>query len=154
MASLSSRFALQCIALGLLAISAAQAAEPLAGLAPKELRGLWYPKSETSVAKCANFLSRDPVEPGSGALVVSERQFVQWGENGPTAVTFLTDVRPRRSSTWRVQGLLDLPPYEAPKVLETYVIEVRKDEMLWSARHTDDQLAEQVTTSVFVRCGY
>jgi hypothetical protein len=134
--------------------SIAQAAEPIAGLAPIELRGLWYPRSAASEAKCANFLSRDPVEPGAGALVISEKQMVQWNDQGPTAVRFLTDVRPRRSNTWRVQALVDVSPYDAPKVLETYVIEVRKDLLLWSTRRVGDQLAEVVDTAMFVRCGY
>ena len=134
--------------------SVAQAAQPIAGLAPIEMRGLWYPKSEASEAKCANYLSRDPVEPGDGALVVSERQMVQWNGHGPTTVSFLTDVRPRRSNTWRVQALVDRPPYEAPKVLETYVIEVRKNKLLWSTRRVNEKLDEVVDTAVFLRCGY
>lgn len=132
----------------------AQAAQPISGLAPLEIRGLWYPRSEVSEAKCANFLSRDPVEPGDGALVVSERQMVQWNGHGPTTVSFLTDVRPRRSNTWRVQALVDRPPYEAPKVLETYVIEVRKNKLLWSTRRVNEKLDEVVDTAVFLRCGY
>ena len=134
--------------------SVAQAAQPIAGLAPVEMRGLWYPKSEASEAKCASFLSRDPVEPGDGALVVSEKQMVQWNDHGPTAVRFLTGVRPRRSNTWRVQALVDMPPYEAPKVLETYVIEVRKNELMWSTRRVSEKLDEVVDTTVFLRCGY
>lgn len=134
--------------------SVVQAAQPIAGLAPIEMRGLWYPKSEASEAKCANYLSRDPVEPGDGALVVSERQMVQWNGHGPTTVSFLTDVRPRRSNTWRVQALVDRPPYEAPKVLETYVIELRKNKLLWSTRRVNGKLDEVVDTAVFLRCGY
>lgn len=132
----------------------AQAAKPIAGLAPVEMRGLWYPKNEASEALCANFLSRDPVEPGAGALVISEQQMVQWNDHGPTTMSFLTDVRPRRSKTWRIQALVDVPPYAAPKVLQTYVIEVRKDELLWSTRRVNDQLSETVETATFVRCGY
>jgi len=134
--------------------TAVQAAAPIAGLTPVAMRGLWYPKSELSEAKCANFLSRDPVEPGAGALVVSEQQMVQWADHGPTIISFLTDVRPRRSNTWRIQALVDVPPYEAPKVLETSVIEVRKNELHWSARRVNEKLVEVVDTSVFVRCGY
>ena len=134
--------------------SLVQAASPIAGLAPVDMRGLWYPKSQASEAKCANFLSRDPVEPGAGALVVSEQQIVQWDDQGPTTVSFITDVRPRRSSTWRMQALVDVPPYETPKVLETYVIEVRKNELLWSSRRVNEKLAESVTTTAFLRCGY
>ncbi|OAD41735.1 hypothetical protein LPB72_10490 [Hydrogenophaga crassostreae] len=134
--------------------SAVHAAASIAGLAPVDMRGLWYPRSDSSEAKCANYLSRDPVEPGAGALVVSEQQMVRWDDHGPTTISFLTDVRPRRSKTWRIQALVDVPPYEAPKVLETYVIEVRKDELHWSARHVNEKLAEVVDTTVFVRCGY
>jgi hypothetical protein len=141
-------------ALVLSTASVAQAAEPIAGLAPKEMRGLWYPKSVASEAQCANFLSRDPVEPGAGALVISEQQMVQWDEQGPTTISFLTDVRPRRANTWRIQALVDVPPYEAPKVLETYVLEVRDDRLLWSTRSVNEKLTESVRTAVFVRCGY
>ena len=134
--------------------SVAQAAEPIAGLAPIELRGLWYPRSAASEAKCANFLSRDPVEPGAGALVISEKQMVQWSDQGPTAVRFLTDVRPRRVNTWRVQALVDVAPYDASKVLETYVIEVRSNRLLWSTRRVNEKLDEVVDTAVYLRCGY
>ena len=132
----------------------AQAASPIAGLAPVEMRGLWFPRSFDTEEKCANFLSRDPVLPGNEALVVSETQMVRWDEQGPTAVHFLTDVRPRRSNTWRIQALVDVPPYEAPKVLNTYVIEVRKDRLLWSTRRVNEKLDEVVDTVVLLRCGY
>ncbi len=142
------------VVLALACVQVAQASEPVAGLAPLEMRGLWYPKSQRSEALCANFLSRDPVEPGEGALVVSEKQVVQWDAQGPTTVSFLTDVRPRRSNTWRIQALVDTPPYESPKVLHTYVIEVRKNRMLWSTRRLADNLSEVVNTTEFMRCGY
>ena len=152
---ISSIFRPVCaIILALGCLQMAQANEALAGLAPLEIRGLWYPKSPESESLCANFLSRDPVEPGEGALVVSETQMVQWDAHGPTAVHFLTDVRPRRSNTWRIQALVDTPPYEAPKALETYVIEVRKKKLLWSTRRVAENLSEVVDTTEFLRCGY
>jgi hypothetical protein len=94
------------------------------------------------------------VEPDVGALVINERQMVRWVQPGQSATIFVTDVQPRRRNTWRIQGLLDAPPYEAPKVLETYVFEVRQDDLHWSSRREGARLSERVETSVFARCGY
>ena len=131
-----------------------QAATPIPGLTPVDMRGLWFPKSDVGAAKCANYLGRHPVEPDVGALVINERQMVQWVQPGQSATIFVTDVQPRRRNTWRIQGLLDAPPYEAPKILETYVFEVRQDDLHWSSRREGDLLSEKVNTAVFVRCGY
>lgn len=131
-----------------------QAATPTPGLTPVDMRGLWFPKSDAGTAKCASYLGRHPVEPDVGALVINERQMVQWVQPGQSATIFVTDVQPRRRNTWRIQGLLDAPPYEAPKVLETYVFEVRQDDLHWSSRREGDLLNEKVNTAVFVRCGY
>lgn len=131
-----------------------QAATPTPGLTPVDMRGLWFPKSESGTAKCASYLGRHPVEPDVGALVINARQMVQWVQPGQSATIFVTDVQPRRRNTWRIQGLLDAPPYEAPKVLETYVFEVRQDDLHWSSRREGDLLNEKVNTAVFVRCGY
>ncbi|UJW82392.1 hypothetical protein [Hydrogenophaga sp. SL48] len=130
------------------------AATPIPGLTPVDIRGLWFPKSEAGSAKCANYLGRQPVEPDVGALVINERQMVRWVQPGQSATIFVTDVQPRRRNTWRIQGLLDAPPYEAPKVLETYVFEVRQDDLHWSSRREGARLSERVETSVFARCGY
>lgn len=132
----------------------AHAAAPAARLTPVDMRGLWFPKGEDGTAKCAAYLGRKPVEPDPGALVVSEAQIQQWAENTQTTVYFVTDVQARRAHTWRVQALVDVPPYEKPKVLETYVMELRQDELLWSRRRGEDAMAEQVDTAVYARCGY
>jgi hypothetical protein len=137
-----------------LASSLIQAATPIPGLTPADMRGLWFPKSDAGTAKCASYLGRHPVEPDVGALVINERQMVQWVQPGQSATIFVTDVQPRRRNTWRIQGLLDAPPYEAPKVLETYVFEVRQDDLHWSSRREGDLVNEKVNTAVFVRCGY
>jgi hypothetical protein len=63
-------------------------------------------------------------------------------------------VQPRRVNTWRMQALLDAPPYDKAKTLETYVFELRQDELLWSRRRGADTLDEAVDTTVFARCGY
>jgi hypothetical protein len=147
---------LQCLGGALLCLTSAvaQAATPIPGLTPVDMRGLWFPKSDAGTAKCASYLGRHPVEPDVGALVINERQMVQWVQPGQSATIFITDVQPRRRNTWRIQGLLDLPPYEAPKVLETYVFEVRQDDLHWSSRREGDLQNEKVNTAVFVRCGY
>lgn len=136
------------------ASSLIQAAAPIPGLTPTDMRGLWFPKSDAGTAKCASYLGRHPVEPDVGALVINERQMVHWVQPGQSATIFVTDVQPRRRNTWRIQGLLDAPPYEAPKVLETYVFEVRQDDLHWSSRREGDLQNEKVNTAVFVRCGY
>lgn len=130
------------------------AATPIPGLTPVDMRGLWFPRSKAGSVKCANYLGRQPVEPDVGALVINERQMVRWVQPGQSATIFVTDVQPRRRNTWRIQGLLDAPPYEAPKVLETYVFELRQDDLHWSSRREGAQLNEKVDTAVFVRCGY
>lgn len=138
-----------------LAASAHAATPPaVSGLTPVDMRGLWFQKDEAGAAKCAAYLGRKPVEPDAGALVVSERQLQQWADNTQTTMYFVTDVQPRRANTWRLQALVDVPPYEKPKVLETYVFELRQDELLWSRRSSEDAQPEQVLTRVFARCGY
>jgi hypothetical protein len=132
----------------------APAATPIPGLTPVEMRGIWFAKSEIGAAKCASYLGTLPAEPEPGALVVSEKEMVQWGDQGSRAVMFVTDVRPRRPNTWRFQALLDLAPHDRPKVLETYVLELRKNELHWSSRHSDERMTEKVDTAVFERCGY
>ena len=139
--------------LGLCAL-AAQAATPAAGLTPVDMRGLWFPKTEAGAAKCASYLGRKPFEPDPGALVINEQQLLQWADNTQNTMYFVTDVQARRANTWRMQALVDVPPYEKPKVLETYVFELRQDELLWSRRRGEDALTEQVDTAVFARCGY
>ena len=131
-----------------------QAATPIPGLTPVDMRGLWFPKSEAGATQCASYLGRHPVEPEQGALVIHERQMVQWLQPGQSTTIFVTDVQPRRRNTWRIQGLVDAPPYEVPKVLETYVLELRQDELHWSSRREDARLSDKVDTSVFSRCGY
>lgn len=133
----------------------AQAAAPVpSGATPVDMRGLWFQKGEAGSGKCAAFLGRKPFEPDVGALVISERQFQQWSDSSQTTVYFVTDVQPRRANTWRMQALVDTPPYDRPKVLETYVLELRQDELLWSRRSDDDAVPERVDTVPFVRCGY
>mgnify|MGYP001765238098 CR=1 FL=1 len=138
---------------GLCAV-AAQAATPTPGVTPVDMRGLWFVKNEEGAAKCAAYLGRKPVEPDPGALVIDERQLQQWAENTQTTMYFVTDVLPRRMNTWRMQALVDVPPYEKPKTLETFVFELRQDELLWSRRRGNDALEEAVDTTVFARCGY
>lgn len=146
----------QSLAMALLALCAAvaQAATPAPGLTPVDMRGLWFPKTDAGAAKCAAYLGKKPVEPDPGALVINEKQLLQWAENTQNTMYFVTDVQARRANTWRLQALVDAPPYEAPKVLETYVFELRQDELLWSKRRNEDALTEQVDTAVFARCGY
>lgn len=139
----------------LLALAAsAHAATPATGMTPVDMRGLWFQKDEAGSAKCAAYLGRKPVEPDDGALVINERQLQLWAANTQTTMYFVTDVQPRRANTWRMQALVDVPPYEKPKVLETYVFELRTDELLWSRRSSEDAQPEQVVTTVFARCGY
>ena len=133
---------------------AAQAATPTPGITPVDMRGLWFLKNEEGAAKCAAYLGRKPVEPDPGALVIDERQLQQWADNTQTTMYFVTDVQPRRVNTWRMQALVDMPPYDKPKTLETYVFELRQDELLWSRRRGSDALDEPVDTTVFARCGY
>lgn len=138
-----------------LCVTLAQAATPAPGLTPVDMRGLWFPKTEAGTSKCAAYLGKKPVEPDPGALVINERQMLQWAENTQNTMYFVTDVQSRRANTWRLQALVDVPPYEKPKVLETYVFELRQDELLWSKRRNEDAaLTEQVDTAVFARCGY
>lgn len=146
----------RCFVLPLLAVSAtlAQAATPATGITPVDMRGMWFPKSEAGAAKCANYLSKLPVEPDPEALVVSERQMILWAAAGQNTMHFVTDVAPRRANTWRMQALVDVPPYELPKVLQTYVFELRQDELHWSSRRVEDPSGDQVDTAVFARCGY
>jgi hypothetical protein len=141
-------------ALLLLGAVAAHAATPVPGLTPVDMRGLWFQKDEAGTAKCASYLGKKPVEPDAGALVISERQLQQWADNTQTTMYFVTDVQPRRTNTWRMQALVDVPPYERPKTLETYVFELRQDELLWSRRSSEDAQPDQVLTTVFARCGY
>lgn len=148
----SSRFL--TVALAGLWTAAVQAATPAPGLTPVDMRGLWFPKNEAGAAQCAAYLGRKPVEPDAGALLINETQFQQWATDAQTTVYFVTDVQPRRAHTWRLQALVDVPPYEQPKVLETYVMELRQDELLWSRRRNDDVQVESVDTAVFARCGY
>lgn len=138
----------------LLSMSAQAVAPVPAGATPVDMRGLWFQKGEEGAVKCAAFLGRKPFEPDAGALVISERQFQQWFDGSQTTVYFVTDVQPRRANTWRMQALVDTPPYERPKVLETYVLELRQDELLWSRRRHDDAVPEVVDTATFARCGY
>jgi hypothetical protein len=149
---------LQSLSILLLGLGAAlaQAATPAppSGLTPVDMRGLWFEKSEAGAAKCAAYLGKKPVEPDPGALVIHERQLLRWADNSQNTMYFVTDVQPRRANTWRLQALVDAPPYEAPKVLETYVFELRQDELLWSKRRAEDAMTEQVDTAVFARCGY
>jgi hypothetical protein len=137
-----------------LCVVAAQAATPAPGLTPVDMRGLWFPKSEAGASKCAAYLGRKPVEPDPGALVINERQMLQWMESTQNTMYFVTDVQSRRANTWRLQALVDVAPYETPKVLETYVFELRQDELLWSRRRGEEALNEEVDTAVFARCGY
>ena len=137
-----------------LCTTAIHAATPIQGITPVDMRGLWFLKNEEGAAKCAAYLGRQPVEPDPGALVINERQLQLWAENTQTTVYFVTDVQPRRANTWRMQALIDVPPYEKPKALETYVFELRQDELLWSMRRNGDALSEQVETTEFSRCGY
>jgi hypothetical protein len=139
--------------LGLCAL-AALAATPATGLTPVDMRGLWFPKTDAGAAKCAAYLGRKPFEPDPGALVINEQQLLQWADNTQNTMYFVTDVQARRANTWRMQALVDVPPYEKPKVLETYVFELRQDELLWSRRRGEDARTEEVDTAVFARCGY
>src|SRR3990167_3776114 len=131
----------------------AQAASPRArsDLTPVGMRGIWYPKTEAGAQQCARYVLRRPVELDPGALQIGDQNIMEWGSLGQHKVVFVVDVRAKRRSTWRLQGLLDAYPYEAPKVLETYVFEVRKDELRWS-RRVVDVVTERVETSVYVRC--
>ena len=79
---------------------------------------------------------------------------ILWAAAGQNTMHFVTDVAPRRANTWRMQALVDTPPYDRPKVLETYVLELRQDELLWSRRRHDDAVPEVVDTTSFARCGY
>lgn len=137
-----------------LCAAAVHAATPTPGITPVDMRGLWFLKNEEGAAKCAAYLGRKPVEPDPGALVIDERQLQQWAENTQTTMYFVTDVQPRRVNTWRMQALVDVPPYEKAKTLETYVFELRQDELLWSRRRGEELPSEQVDTVVFARCGY
>ena len=137
-----------------LAATSVQAATPPSEVTPTDMRGMWFPKTEAGAAKCANYLGKLPVEPDDEALVVHERQLIQWASAGQNTVYFVTDVSPRRAHTWRVQALVDVPPYEAPKVLQTYVFELRQDELHWSWRRAEDPSGDKVDTAVFARCGY
>ena len=140
--------------LAVLAGTLAQAASPTSAVTPVDMRGLWFLQGEEGAAKCASYLGRRPVEPEAGALVINEKQLQQWAQHSETTMYFVTDVQPRRASTWRLQALVDVPPYEKPKVLETYVFELRQNELLWSRRVENDAQGEQVDTRVFTRCGY
>ncbi len=131
---------------------AAMANGPAAALTPVDMRGIWFSKDPAGAAKCAAFLGKKPVEPDEGALVISEKQMVLWGTASQNTMHFVTDVQPRRTNTWRLQTLIDEPPYDKPKYLETYVIELRQNELLWSKRRVEDALSEKVDTAVFARC--
>lgn len=132
----------------------AQAATPVVNVTPVDMRGLWFLQGEEGASKCASYLGRHPVEPDPGALVINEKQLQQWAAPSETTMYFVTDVQPRRPNTWRLQALLDAPPYDRPKVLETYVFELRNNELLWSRRLESGAQEEQVDTRVFTRCGY
>jgi hypothetical protein len=133
---------------GLLAPVAAQKSSELT---PVEMRGIWYPKSDLGTRQCAQ-LRRDGVgELHPGALQITHAQLTEWKGAGQHALVFVTESRPRRRQVWRVQGLLDVYPYDAPKVLETYVFELKKNELHWFKR-SFDVVAERVDTFVYERC--
>ncbi|OGB14785.1 MAG: hypothetical protein A2W72_16720 [Burkholderiales bacterium RIFCSPLOWO2_12_67_14] len=152
---LNKFFASCVLALGMAVVlpGGAQAASPRArsDLTPVGMRSIWYPKTEAGAQQCARYVRRRPVELDPGALQIGDQNIMEWGPVGQHKVVFVVDVRAKRRSTWRLQGLLDTYPYEAPKVLETYVFEVRKDELRWS-RRVVDLMTERVETSVYVRC--
>lgn len=137
-----------------MASAGAQAATPVVDVTPVDMRGLWFLQGDEGASKCASYLGRRPVEPDPGALVINEKQLQQWAAPSETTMYFVTDVQPRRPNTWRLQALLDVPPYDKPKVLETYVFELRDNELLWSRRLASEAKEEQVDTQVFTRCGY
>lgn len=153
---LLNKFFVSCVLMLCMAMAlsgGAQAASPRArsDLTPVGMRGIWYPKTEAGAQQCARYVRRRPVELDPGALQVGDQNLMEWGPEGRHKVVFVVEVRPKRRWTWRLQGLLDVYPYEAPKVLETYVFELRKDELRWS-RRVVDVVTERVETSVYVRC--
>ena len=133
---------------GLLLPALAQTASELT---PSELRGIWYPKGDLGTLQCAR-VRRDGVgELHPGALQITHAQLIDWKGAGQHTMVFVTESRPRKRQVWRLQGLLDVYPYNAPKVLETYVFELKKNELLWFKR-SFDVVAERVDTFVYERC--
>lgn len=134
--------------LGLLLPALAQTASELT---PSALRGIWYPKSDLGTRQCAR-VRRDGVgELHAGALQVTHTQLIDWKGAGQHTMVFVTESRPRKRQVWRVQGLLDEYPYDAPKALQTYVFELKKNELRWYKR-SFDVVAERVDTFIYERC--
>lgn len=126
-------------------------AQPVAELAPVELRGVWYPKSEEGARQCAR-VQRDGLgELHLGALQITRTQMLDWKDLGRHTVIFVTESRMRKRHVWRLQGLVDVYPYESQKVLETYILELDKKELRWFKR-SFDVVAERVDTFVYERC--
>ena len=87
----------------------------------------------------------------AGALQITHTQLIEWGALGQHTLVFVTESRPRRRNIWRIQGLVDRFPYEAPKVLETYLLDLDKSELRW-IRRSFDVVAERVDSFVYQRC--
>lgn len=139
------------VCLGLMVFLAPAAAQTVAELTPTELRGIWYPKSELGARQCARVQRFGAGELHPGALQINHAELIEWKEAGHHTMVYVTESRPRRRHVWRLQGLLDVYPYDAPKVLETYIFELKKAELRWSKR-SFDVVAERVDTFVYERC--
>ena len=137
--------------MGLLPMAEAAGAQPVGELTPPALRGIWYPKGDRGAQQCAEVQRQGAGELHAGALQITHTQLIEWGAWGQHTLVFVTESRPRRRHIWRVQGLVGRFPYEAPKVLETYLLELDKNELRWIQR-SFDVVAERVDSFVYQRC--
>ncbi|QCB45510.1 hypothetical protein E5678_05410 [Hydrogenophaga sp. PAMC20947] len=126
-------------------------AQTISALTPLELRGVWYPKSEQGAQQCARVQREGLGELHPGTLQITHTQLLDLKGMGQHTVVFVTESRPRKRNIWRLQGLVDVYPYEAPKVLETYIMELDKKELRWFKRSFDG-VAERVDSFVYERC--
>lgn len=126
-------------------------AQPASELTPIELRGVWYPQNKEGARHCARVQREGLGELHPGALQITHAQMLDWKVAGRHTVVFVTESRSRKRHVWRLQGLVDVYPYEAPKVLETYILELKRNELRWFKR-SFDVLAERVDTFVYERC--
>jgi hypothetical protein len=139
------------VALSVLIHPAPVLAQTVSALTPPELRGIWYPKSERGAQRCARVQREGRRELDPGALQITHTQLLDHKGMGQHTVVFVTELRPRKRHIWRLQGLVDVYPYDAPKVLETYIMELNKKELRWFKR-TFDGVAERVDAFVYERC--
>jgi hypothetical protein len=129
----------------------AQTPSPAAPEFPVALHGAWYEGMTTGRVPCRAQSEWGQSEPRAGSLWVSERQIREVLPQGGSTLYFLTRVTTLGRNSWQFQALVDQPPYEAPKVLQTGSLSQRGDRLYWSSTVMDADESRRWTRG-FERC--